>query len=42
MTSIPVSEILVGVYLGLLAGIFPAFHTPIGSSQRCSGVGTKP
>ncbi|MDF9744573.1 potassium channel family protein [Natrinema salsiterrestre] len=25
MTSIPVSEILVGVYLGLLAGIFPAF-----------------
>lgn len=25
MTAIPVSEILVGVYLGLLAGIFPAF-----------------
>lgn len=25
MAAIPVSEILVGVYLGLLAGIFPAF-----------------
>jgi len=25
MASVPVSEILVGVYLGLLAGIFPAF-----------------
>ena len=25
MTAVPVSEILLGVYLGLLAGIFPAF-----------------